>query len=267
MKITTLFTGLLSLAFTTLLHAETAEERDLTAEFGEHSGSFVLYDAARDHWVRFHPAQCRERTSPCSTFKIPNSLIFLETGVVTGPDVTVKWDGQRRPIEEWNRDQTLRSAIAVSCVWYYQMHAALVGMERYQQIMPKLAYGNGDLSGGVTQFWLESSLKISPDEQVGFLRRMHARQLPFAAKHVDTVLDIMKLAERGDRTFRGKTGTGGSLATNTANLGWFVGSVTTPKGDYYFATRLTAGKNPSGRTARKITETILAKLEILPEQK
>lgn len=76
---------LLLYALFALLHstlaAETAEERDLSAEFGSYSGAFVLYDAAQQRWLRYHPEECRVRTTPCSTFKVCNALIALETGV------------------------------------------------------------------------------------------------------------------------------------------------------------------------------------------
>jgi len=170
-------------------------ERDLTAEFGSYSGAFTLYDEAQQRWLRYQPEQCRIRSSPCSTFKILNSLIALETGVASGADFTLPWDGTRRSIASWNQNQTLRSAFSSSCVWYYQALATRIGLERYHQIIPKVGYGNNDLKGGVTQFWLQSSLTISPDEQVDFLRRLHARRLPFAAKSVDTVLDIMTLSQ------------------------------------------------------------------------
>jgi beta-lactamase class D len=250
--------------FRSTLGAETAEERDFSAEFGSYSGAFVLYDAARQRWLRYHPKECRVRTTPMSTFKVLNSLIALETGVASGPDFSLPWDGTKHPIEPWNHDQTLRSAFSVSCVWYFQELAKRVGLERYQQMLPRVGYGNGDVAGGVTEFWLASSLTISPDEQVEFLRRLHTRKLPFSDKTMDTVLDIMTLSRTGQTIFRGKTGTAGGGKKPIATLGWFVGSVTAPSGDYFFATRITGGENPSGRTARKIAESILSTLKILP---
>lgn len=245
--------------------AETSEVRDLSAEFGSYSGAFVLYDTARQHWIRHQPEECRVRSSPCSTFKVVNALIALETGVADGPDFPLPWDGVRRPIEAWNHDQTLRSAFSVSCVWYFQTLASRIEVERYRERLPKLSYGNGDVSGGVTQFWLDGSLAISPDEQVAFLRCLHSRELPFSDETVDAVLDLMILSRTGPTVFRGKTGTAGDLETGVMTLGWFVGSVSTPSGDCLFATRITGGEAPTGANARRITETILTSLGVLPE--
>ncbi len=262
MKSALLLCLLLALSMPTLA-AEISEERDLSAEFGSYSGAFVLYDAAQQRWLRYHPEECRVRTTPCSTFKVCNALIAIETGVASGPDFSLKWDGTHYSIEPWNHDQTLRSAMSVSCLWYFQELAKRVGLESYQQILPKVGYGNDDVTGGVTQFWLQSSLTISPNEQVEFLRRLSTHKLPFSEKNMDTVLDIMTLSKTGKTIFRGKTGTAG-VGFETATLGWFIGSVSTPSGDYFFATRITGGENPSGRTARKIAESILSKLKILP---
>ena len=245
--------------------AEATEPRDFSAAFGSYSGAFVLYEKAHKRWIRYRPEQCRTRSSPCSTFKVLNSLIALETGVADGPDFRLSWDGTRRSIEAWNRDQTLRSAFSSSCVWYYQALASRIGSERYQQIIPKIGYGNNDLSGGLVRFWLQSSLSISPDEQVEFLRRLHSHKLPFSEKTVNTVLDIMTIRRSGSTIFRGKTGSG-SKAGGEA-LGWFIGSVSKPSGDYLFATRIIGDGNPSGAKARKITESILSSLKILPAPK
>lgn len=265
--LTAALVGVLALAAIGACAAETSEDRDFSAEFGAYTGAFVLYDAAHQHWLRYQPAECRVRTSPCSTFKVLNSLIALETGVASGADFSLPWDGTRRSIESWNQDQTLRSAFAGSCVWYFQALATRIGLERYQQIMPKVSYGNGDLSGGVTQFWLQSSLSISPNEQVEFLRRLHARELRFSDKTVEAVLDIMMLSKTDQTIFRGKTGSAFDPQKNVPTLGWFIGSVSTPSGDSLFATRITGGENPSGITARKISESILAALKILPDRK
>jgi beta-lactamase class D/lysophospholipase L1-like esterase len=242
------------------------EKRDLSSYFGNYSGAFVLLDASQDKWLRYHPDLCSKRMSPCSTFKIPNSLIALETGVADGPEFSLKWDGTRHPIESWNHDQTLRSAFSVSCVWYYQEITKRIGSERMDEFINKIGYGNRDISGGITNFWLSSTLAISPDEQVEFLRRLHNRKLPFSARTVETVLDIMTVSRQGDTIYRGKTGTAGDPVKGVATQGWWVGSVCSPKGDYYFATCITEGDNPSGRTARKITEAILIDLKILPRE-
>lgn len=133
--------GLLCTFFPATLFAQTATEEDLSANFGSYSGAFALFDSREDRWVRYHPQQCQIRSTPCSTFKVLNSLIALETGVADGPDFALHRDGIKRPIEAWNRDQTLRSAFAVSCLWYYENLAVRIGLERYKRILRRLGAG------------------------------------------------------------------------------------------------------------------------------
>jgi regulation of enolase protein 1 (concanavalin A-like superfamily) len=49
-----------------------AKSEELAAHFGDYSGVFALFQAANGTWIRPHPGECRERTTPCSTFKILN---------------------------------------------------------------------------------------------------------------------------------------------------------------------------------------------------
>ena len=91
-------------------------------------GTFVGYKVDDYLIIASDKDRSGEGKLPASTFKIPNSLIALETGVVADPDKDVfKWDGVTRSIEAWNKDHTLRSAIAVSAVPVYQEIARRIG--------------------------------------------------------------------------------------------------------------------------------------------
>ena len=236
---------------------------DLTELFGGHDGCFVLYDTQTGGYLRYHPKECAERYSPCSTFKIANSMIALDTGVSTGPGFTLKWNGTTYPFASWNRDQNMRSAFSNSVVWYYQEIASRIGPVRMSNYVHRLNYGNGDISGGITNFWLESTLQISADEQVAFLRRLWTDSLPIGKDAQRTTRGLMILSRNEDgRILYGKTGTGGDARANIARLGWFVGCVEQGNRKVFFATRITGAPDASGRLARQITEAILTKLGI-----
>lgn len=254
---------LLSLACAASGFCATSTNRDLSGFFGGREGCFVLYDARADSFVRYNPKGCAERFTPCSTFKIANSLIALQTGVVTGPEFSLKWDGVMRPIAPWNQDHTMRSAMSNSVLWFYQEIARRIGPERMEDYVRRLDYGNRDMSGGITNFWIESTLRISADEQVTFLRRLWADSLPMNKDAQRTTRELMELAHSDDgRTFYGKTGTAGDAKADIARLGWFVGCVTKGERRVFFATRITGERDASGRQARKITEAILKSLQI-----
>lgn len=207
-------------------------------------GAFVLYDLRRNSYLRYNEARCRERFSPFSTFKIANSLIGLDTGVIKDAEYVIKWDRQKYPpfsedtlpFKEWWQDQTLRTAFRRSVVWYYRELALKVGEKRMREYVGRLDYGNEDVSGPLDGFWLNSSLKISADEQVEFLKRLYGEELPVSKRSIKLVKEIATLEETPGYKLSGKTG-GGSLEENRY-LGWFVGYLETKDDTYFFATQI-----------------------------
>jgi beta-lactamase class D len=160
---------------------------------------------------------------PASTFKIPNSLIALETGVVGDPDKDVfKWDGVTRSIEAWNRDHTLRTAIAASAVPVYQEIARRIGAERMQKYVDLFEYGNRDIGGGIDQFWLTGNLRIDAVRQVDFVDRLRRGTLPVSKRSQDIVRDILPVTKSGDCVIRAKSGLLGA-EIGKPSLGWMVG--------------------------------------------
>ena len=160
---------------------------------------------------------------PASTFKIPNSIIALETGVVADPDKDVfKWDGVTRSIEAWNKDHTLRSAIAVSAVPVYQEIARRIGPERMQKYVDLMDYGNRDIGGGIDQFWLTGNLRIDPIQQIDFLDRLRRGVLPVSTRSQELTRDILTVTKVGDATLRTKSGLLGA-EQGKPSLGWMVG--------------------------------------------
>ncbi|MGP9811209.1 class D beta-lactamase [Rhodopseudomonas sp. NSM] len=187
------------------------------------AGTFVGY-RTDDYLIVASDAQrSGEAFLPASTFKVPNSLIALETGVVSDPDKDVfKWDGVTRSIEAWNRDHTLRSAIAVSAVPVYQEIARRIGPERMQKYLDLFEYGNRNIGGGIDQFWLTGDLRIDCIQQIDFLDRLRRRVLPISKRSQDLVVDILPVTKVGDAVIRAKTGLLGA-EKGQPSLGWLVG--------------------------------------------
>ncbi|HET9481204.1 MAG TPA: penicillin-binding transpeptidase domain-containing protein [Candidatus Polarisedimenticolia bacterium] len=223
-------------------------------------GCFLLKDLRTDAVESFNPERCSRPFSPCSTFKIPNALIGLETGVLTGPDHLMTWDGTRSEREVTNRDHTLRSAMEHSVVWYFQRVASGIGKERMRRHLATIGYGNQDLSGGLTRFWLGSSLAISAEEQLAFMERLAEGDLPFSSGALDAVRTILVLRSDGGAVLRGKTGSGRG---DPDDLGWFVGYLTNPDGAWAFACNV-SGRGAFGTRARSIVEAVLEERGLLP---
>ena len=160
---------LIILQTTSAAKAQTFTEEKIKPYYKGYNASFVIFDSKTGKVFRYNPANCETRYSPMSTFKIFNSLAGLETGVVKNENHSFKWDGTKNDRPDANRDQTLQTAVSNSIVWCFQEIAAAVGQERMKKFLHDVHYGNEDITGGITKFWLGSSLKISANEQLEFL--------------------------------------------------------------------------------------------------
>lgn len=150
-------------------------------------GIFLIADTKDSILYTYNDSGSYERYSPYSTFKILNSLIGLETGVITDENFGIKWDGKKRWFEVWNRDHDLKSAFANSVVWFHQEVARRIGYKKMKKFIDLVNYGNCDISGGIDSFWLGSSLKISTKEQLKFLIELINYELPFKRENIDIV--------------------------------------------------------------------------------
>ena len=242
------------------LLTQPVEDRELARFFPGYSACLEVRDSQTGRMLRHGGAQCEKRLSPCSTYKIPNSMIALETGVATGPDFLLKWDGVKRARPEWNQDHTLASAIRVSAVWYYQELAKRVGAERMQKHLDAFDYGNRDTGAGLTTFWLGSSLKISADEQLRFLEKWRKGALPVSARTQQIVKDITLQPWADGVEYHGKTG---SCTVDGTSHGWWVGFVRRGEQSSVFAANI-VGKDATGMKLRPMVEAALVELGVLP---
>lgn len=243
------------------------EKPELNEFFKKHAveGSFLLFDSLNQTFTAVNYERTLKGFTPASTFKIPNALIFLETGVVTDQNTPViKWDGTKYDWPGWNEDQTLRSAIKSSVVWFFQENARKVGKERMQKYVNLFDYGNKDISKGIDVFWLEDGMKISQMEQINFLRKFYSYALPVQKRNIDIVKEILELEKTDKYRLCGKTGMAARVGQK---IGWLIGYVETKGNVYFFATNIEQ-KDPSdlfGASRKEITMAILKELVVIDE--
>ena len=233
---------------------------DLSSYFGKYEGSFVLYDLENDSWSIYDIDHATLRVAPDSTYKIYDALFSLEDGVITPEDSLIAWNGESYPFEAWNADQTLRTAMTSSVNWYFQSVDEQLGSASINKYIHEIGYGNKTISGDFSTYWLESSLKISPIEQVELLIKLHNNSFDFAPENINAVKDAICLSSSDAGTFYGKTGTG-RVDGQDIN-GWFVGLLETTDNTYYFATNIGADSNATGGNATEITMSVLSDMNI-----
>ena len=242
-----------------------AAEVDLSRYFQGKDGCFLLDDMKANRIVyRFNEKRCALRFAPCSTFKVPLSLMALDKGVLRDETTTFKWDGVDRGNPSWNRDTSAADWIKYSVVWYSQRITPRLGPEAVKDYLARFDYGNRDISGGLTTFWLGSTLKISADEQLRFWERFWRGGLPVSRHATDITKKIVHLETSASGVeLSGKTG---SYTTDHEELGWFVGHLEGPKGEYLVIANYTGPTAPTkeypGLIAKGICLEILSNLKL-----
>lgn len=231
---------------------------DLRDIFEGYEGSFVLYDSKENAWQIYDKDNAVTRIPPASTFKIYSALYGLESGTITPEQSLIRWNGQNYVYDLWNADQTLESAMQNSVTWYFQtldQRASLSDIEKYVQ---EIGYGNQIVEGDIASYWLNSSLKISPVEQVQLLKKLYDNQFEFAPENIKAVKNAISLYTTDEGTLSGKTGTEEVNGQNTS--GWFIGYIEKNDHTYFFATNIQSNQLASGPAATELTFTILSDL-------
>jgi beta-lactamase class D len=230
------------------------------------TGTFGLFDNGQGRFTVYNLARYRDSAySPASTFKIVNSLIGLQTGKIVNDKMVIKWDGIKRR-DDWDKDLTMAEAFKVSCVPYYQEVARRIGKDTMQQWLDSLHYGTQKIKTSIDTFWLDNSLKIKPDEQLGLVKRLYFDQLPFTKTTQAMVRKVMVQEANANYILSYKTGF--THAENGNALGWIVGWVEESRHPYFFVLNIEGSHDTDIVTARKnILMSILKQLGFLQGKK
>lgn len=217
------------------------QDKSLKRYFDENKvgGCFALMDNATGKFTVYNLSRYRDSSYlPASTFKIVNSLIGLQTGKIVNDSMVIKWDGVKRRVDDWNKDLTMYEAFRVSSVYYYQEVARRIGKDTMQLWLDSLKYGAKEMKEKVTiksaidSFWLDNSLKVTPDQQLGLVKRLYFDQLPFFKSYQEVVKRAMLFEDNANYRLGYKTGWG--FTEKGHALGWVVGWIEENKHPYFF---------------------------------
>ncbi|KXX68726.1 class D beta-lactamase [Flammeovirga sp. SJP92] len=204
-------------------------------------GAILLYDHNAATYYSNDFEWSKKGFLPASTFKIPNSIIALETRVVENDSTLMKWDGIERNFKIWNQDLIFKKAFQYSCVPCYQEVARKIGVEQMKSYLKKLNYNGMEFdSTSIDSFWLVGDSRISPFDEIDFLKRLYGSELPIQKRN-EAIIKKMMLIETNDQyKLSGKTG----WASNADyNNGWFVGFLELSDNTIFFATNIEPAEN------------------------
>ncbi|UHS60740.1 class D beta-lactamase [Agrobacterium vaccinii] len=179
---------------------------------------------------------CDKRVSPGATFKVPLALIGYDSGILLD-EFNPVWDWQKgmeaAPQERKKVDPSTWQKESIR--WYSREITSRLGPEKFASYVKRLGFGNADVAGeagkdnGLTDAWVGTSLAISPVEQIGFMRRLLANNLPFSRDAQNKTKAIIPVFDGAEAwSAHGTTGTGNLKGDDgqpdpNRPFGWFVG--------------------------------------------
>ncbi len=233
-------------------------------------GCFAIMDNASGKFTVYNLGRYRDSSYlPASTFKIVNSLIGLQTGKISSDSMVIQWDGVERWMPDWNKDLNMYDAFRVSSLPYYQEVARRIGKDTMQYWLDSLKYGARSdtdqvvIRTAIDSFWIDNSLKITPDQQLGLVKRLYFDQLPFFKSYQETVKRAMLFESNTNYRLGYKTGLG--YRENGNMLGWIVGWIEENNHPFFFVLNLeTADRNaPMINIRKQMLKDILKHLGFL----
>lgn len=227
----------------------------------------IMLDAASGERL-VEQGDCGARVTPASTFNIAVSLAGFDAGILQGahaPALPFK-QGYADWLPSWRSTTDPTSWIRNSTVWYAQQVTTRLGLDGLQSYVGRFDYGNQDLSGGVTEAWIGSSLQISPREQADFLRKLVRRELGLKPRAYDMTATLLRLpALSNGWDVHAKTGTAllvppDGAANPDLSYGWFVGWASREGRTIVFARMVLDKRHKGGATGPLLKQAFLREL-------
>ncbi|MEX6686106.1 penicillin-binding transpeptidase domain-containing protein [Danxiaibacter flavus] len=224
------------------------------------TGTFGMFDNGQGQFTIYNLSRFKDSTYlPASTFKIVNSLVGLETGRISNENMVIKWDSVVRDVAAWNKDLTMKEAFKVSAVPYYQEVARRIGKDTMQHWLDTLGYGakhGKAVIKTIDTFWLDNSVKVTADEQLGLVKKLYFDQLPFRKQTTQEIVKRVMLQE-DNANYKLSYKTGWGYRENGNALGWIIGWIEENKHPYFFVLNVEGPKDTNPEVRINILKAVL----------
>lgn len=194
--------------------------KDYSKAFGEAEGTMVIFQSKLNHYLMYNGALATEAASPDETYRVYLALMGLQYDLVD-PSNPLKTLDMKRV-------------------------ATAISMEDTAALLDEMDYGNKDLTGPPESYWLNSTLKLTPIQQIEMMRRLYIQVLPFKVEDQVLVKEQLLIKTIGDAKLYGIT----STASDQNN--WFVGFIEKEKTPHFFALRVIGGTDGKAETLQRI---------------
>ncbi len=159
--------------------------------------------------------------APLNTFFAVPSLIALDRGYI---------------------NHNSSSWVSADSIAYYQSIIEKIGRADLLKSIDSLHYGKGIVSNDLNTFWKDESLRITADEQLGFIKKLYFNQLPFQKRSQDIYKKM--ILKEDNASYKLSYIAGALTGPNPAQ--WLVGYVEENKHPYFFVMHINSDNGVSG---------------------
>jgi beta-lactamase class D len=223
-----------------------ANDVEALCQEGDESCTFVLLSETKKASISnksklssVNESRANTQLTPYSTFKVANSLIALDLGVIKNTEQALTYDEKTYPKQAWwpsvwkLPNYNLATAFKYSMVAIYRQLAMDIGEKNMLNYLNKMRYGNQDISSGLDSFWLNGSMKISAIEQAIFLQKAYNNEFAMNEQAIKHLKSVMLVETTPNYRLFAKTGAG--KTDKGTMLGWYIGFVENSAGVHFFA--------------------------------
>lgn len=193
---------------------------EIYKKHGIDSACFEMIDNTHDQAFIYNLERCSRRMAPASTYKVFLSLVALESNVALDENLVIAWDKTPTGKPEWEKDMNMREALKVSSEPYFRELSKKIGAVETQKWLDTIRYGNKRIGPEIDRCWVNDTMQITPDEQVGFMKKLYFDKLPMSQRAQRIVRSMMLQEDSSYYKLYFKTGT--KLSGNKS-LCWLVG--------------------------------------------
>ena len=231
-------------------------DNDLKSFFDDKKvdGCFTMLDNATGEITVYNMGLDTMRFLPAETFDVLNGMIALHTGVLT--DEKMSLSILNLDSNNTSKNSNITEAFKSNSLPFFQQVAKNIGHDTLQNWVDSVSYGNKKLGEQVDQSWINNTIKISPDEQLGFMKRLYFEQLPFRKSVQTSMKDLMVVNDNTDYKLSYKTGAGKN--EKNENIGWMIGWIEENRHVYFFVTLLQSTTEELNKNSVNITNSILS---------
>lgn len=220
------------------------------------NGEFTVYNLSRYRDSAFAPG---------ASFDMVIALAGLQTGIISS-DSAVLNPGATASLTEENKSRTMYDALRTSAAPYFQEVARRIGRDTMQHWLDTLSYGTHNLKTSLDSFWLDGSLKLTPDEQLGFVKRLYFGQLPFFKVNQEMVKRALIREQNTAYTLAVHTGPGVWDSARKKSIGWVTGWIERDRQPRFFVLNLASNDAAFNlpEAGTRILQRILHQLDLMP---